>query len=75
MDKNEVKKLSDQSINIIKNYVDSLVNSKNQDDVKKASLFSYWLKDYVFFLKKEVTFDPKKIIKYNRGDIIKVNLG
>ncbi len=49
-------------------YMDSL-------DEKQASKLAYWLKDYARFLKQEQTFDPKKLIRYKRGSIIKVHLG
>ncbi len=44
-------------------------------DPKRAAVMSYWIKDYVRFLKKEEDFDPTKLIKYKRGSIVKVHLG
>ena len=43
--------------------------------IKKASLISYWLKDYVRYLKSEDTFNPLKQENYKRGDVVKINLG
>lgn len=42
---------------------------------KKANLISYWLKDYIEYLKQEETFNSYILKEYSRGDIIKVNLG
>lgn len=49
-------------------YLDSL-------DDKHKELLSYWLRDYVRFLKAEKTFDPSRLIRYKRGSIVKVHLG
>lgn len=48
-----------------------------QDDkhLKKANLISYWLKDYIQYLKQEETFNCATLKEYCRGDIIKANLG
>ena len=43
--------------------------------MKKANLISYWLKDYIRYIANEETFSSEKLKKYNRGDVIKVNLG
>ena len=42
---------------------------------KKANLLSYWLVDYLKMIEKEQSFDPHRLKKYKRGDILKVNLG
>ena len=42
---------------------------------KKANLISYWLKSYCEYLRREETFDPKRMIAYKRGDIIKADFG
>lgn len=44
-------------------------------DHKKSDLISYWIKDYVKFLRIEESFKPSNLKKYKRGEIIKVSLG
>lgn len=63
-------------INELKTTAVSTVSSflKSLDD-KKASVFSYWLKDYIKFLKVEDSFSPIKLKNYTRGEIIKAHLG
>lgn len=68
--------------NIIKNAVNDIENllyayrdSKSTKDNKKAELLSYWLSDYCKMLKKEATFNPTKLKRYKRGEIVKVHLG
>ena len=42
---------------------------------KKQELLAYWISDYARFLGKEPTFDPKKLIAYKRGSVVKTHLG
>ena len=67
----EVLKHKDNSIKILDDYLSNLVNK----DKKKADLISYWLHTYVNFLKFEENFEPSRNKKYERGDIVRVNLG
>lgn len=64
----EYVKLRDSSINSLSKYIDSLPE-------KKAAKLAYWVKDYVRFLSKESSFDPKKLIRYKRGSVVKAHLG
>ena len=60
--------LRDRALLSIRAYLDSL-------DEKKGKILAYWINDYVRFLQKEATFDPKKLIRYKRGSIVKAHLG
>lgn len=51
------------------------INDPNGQHLKKAHLMSYWLKDFVRYIKFEENFDPTKNISYKRGNVIKVNFG
>ena len=61
-------RLKSEALLSLSTFLDSL-------DPKRAAVMSYWIKDYVRFLKKEEDFDPTKLIKYKRGSIVKVHLG
>lgn len=63
------------AIESVSAYLDKLSNSENKDDKSKANLLSYWLKDYIKFIEFEKDFNPQRLIRYKRGDIIKVHLG
>lgn len=52
-------------------YINDLIKTK----YKNAALLSYWLRDYLHFLKSEQSFNPKFNIKYKRGQIVYVNFG
>ncbi|WP_410495001.1 type II toxin-antitoxin system PemK/MazF family toxin [Cellulosilyticum sp. ST5] len=65
----------EKAIDCMDIYLKSLESSTNPKDKKKISLISYWMKDYCNYLRKESEFNPKSLKRYERGDIIKVNLG
>lgn len=69
------EQLKTKALNDISVYLRDLSNSKNQKDQKKATLLAYWISDYVKFQKQENNFDPKKLIRYKRGQIVQVHLG
>ncbi|MCM1236596.1 MAG: type II toxin-antitoxin system PemK/MazF family toxin [Ruminococcus flavefaciens] len=71
----ELKKLINSAKQSIDNLLLSYANSKDVKLNKKSKLLSYWLRDYMKMVKKEETFNPAKLPKYKRGDIIKVHLG
>jgi mRNA-degrading endonuclease toxin of MazEF toxin-antitoxin module len=75
MSSTNIKKQKDIAIQSINNTIQSLIDSGDEKKTKKASLLSYWIKDYSNYLNNEINFDPKKHIRYERGSIIKVNLG
>lgn len=74
MKKEDVIKNKNDAIKILNNYLDTCISSDTKH-LKKANLVSYWLKDYIKYIESEESFDSTKLKKYNRGDIIKVNLG
>lgn len=75
MAKNELTK----NINRAKHKLNSILSkySKSNDTKlnKKANLLSYWLVDYLKMIEREQSFDPHRLKKYKRGDILKANLG
>ncbi|MBE6106790.1 type II toxin-antitoxin system PemK/MazF family toxin [Anaerovibrio lipolyticus] len=52
-------------------YMNQLVKER----YKNAALLTYWLRDYLQYLKAEVTFNPSFNITYKRGQIVYVNFG
>ena len=74
LDKQSVDNNKGSALRILNDFLDDLCDGSN-GDLKKANLISYWIKDYVSYLKFEDTFDPKRNISYKRGDIVKINFG
>lgn len=56
----------------INNLLDTYIN--DPEHLKKANLISFWLENYISYIQREETFDPSYLKRYERGDIIKVNL-
>lgn len=71
----ELKKLVSEAIKGVQDFFQTLIITPSDKNYKKASLISYWIKDYIRFLKKEETFDPKTLLKYKRGSIIQAEFG
>lgn len=61
-------KLRDSALDELKTYMDSLEETQ-------GSKLAYWVKDYVHLLQQEANFQPRKLIRYKRGAIVKVHLG
>ena len=71
-----------KSIDIIENHkntvisaFDDYLSSLLKETPEKCDKLSYWVTDWIRFLKNEETFNPKKLKRYKRGDVIKVHLG
>ena len=69
----EVVSRNENSLKSMDNLLSEYINSG--DNLKKANLISYWIKDFSNYIKFEDEFDSKRLIRYSRGDVIKVNLG
>lgn len=71
----ELKELIENAIISIKSMFQTLLNRNTEKDKKRASLLAYWLKDYSKYITEEDEFDPKKLLRYKRGDILQVEFG
>lgn len=71
----ELKSLIENAVNSIKNMFKVLLDRKTPKDFKRASLLAYWIKDYSNYITTEDSFNPTKLIRYKRGDIIQVEFG
>lgn len=75
MNKEDVIKNKNEAIKVITDYLDSCLAIDDNSSIKKVNLISYWQKDFINYIKDENTFNPINLKTYERGDIIKVNLG
>lgn len=74
-DKKTIQINKNDSTNIINNYLQDLIDSDNDNNLKKADLISFWLKSYTNYIKNENSFEPLKQENYKRGNIVKLDLG
>lgn len=65
----------DDAIRKLDGLLTEKLDSADDKEIKSADLLSYWIEDYVRFLRKERTFDSSKLIRYRKGDIVKMHLG
>lgn len=63
------------SINKLKLLLNDLAHSESATDLKRSSLLAYWIDTYSDYIKHEDSFNPKHLIKYNRGNIVQINFG
>lgn len=64
-----------EAIRKIDDLLTELINSDDEKLLKRADLISYWIKSFCNFVKSEDTFDPKYLLKYKRGDVVKADFG
>ncbi|MCT3135775.1 type II toxin-antitoxin system PemK/MazF family toxin, partial [Lactococcus lactis] len=77
-----VKKTRDDVSNhkskMIKNFnkfLDDLIFEENEKSFLKADKISYWMEDWMNYLKLEESFECRRIPKLKRGSVVKVHLG
>nr|DAL06332.1 MAG TPA: PemK-like protein [Caudoviricetes sp.] len=73
--KNEFLNHKNKVIKKLDKYLEHLIAEDNSAYNKKADLISYWLDEFTQYLQWEETFTPSKLIRYSRGDVIRVNFG
>ena len=66
----DTNKLIQNAINSVSKQLHNYQTSTDPKLQKKASILSYWLDDYMRMLKKEETFNPRKLKRYKRGEIV-----
>lgn len=76
--KEDVIQNKKEGIKVLNKLLEGYINDSTKSSekhLKKAHLISYWLKDFVRYIRFEETFEPSKNISYKRGNIIKANFG
>lgn len=64
-----------RAIRKINSLMESYISSNNPDLLKKTDLLSYWIENYAQYISSENEFEPSKLIRYKRGDVLRVNFG
>lgn len=65
----------DAALSKINDLLNGYINDPKPEHLKKANLISYWLENYISYIQREEIFEPSRLKRYERGDIIKVNFG
>ena len=73
--KDEINQHKKQAIKKINGLLNSYIFSDNHALQKKADLISYWLESFSNYISFEEKFEPSRLIRYSRGNVIRVNFG
>lgn len=71
----DIKNNIDEAMACLNDLLMQYANSTDKSYNKKANLVSYWIKSFTDYIKKEDDFNPSRLIRYSRGDVIRVNFG
>lgn len=64
-----------KSIRELNDLLEKYINSDDEKLLKKADLLSYWLQQYAQYVGFEEQFTPTKLMRYTRGNVLRVNFG
>lgn len=71
--KEEVLLNRDRAISKLSSLIEDFANSP--ETLKKANNLAYWISQYSTSISFEKDFNPQRLKRYKRGDIVKVHLG
>lgn len=57
------------------NLITGYMNSPDKEQYKQAANLVYWFKDFNKYTLEKPQFNPNRLLRYSKGQIIKVNLG
>lgn len=60
---------------IMENKLKDLQSTIEEMDEKRGSLFIRWLDQQNRYLQRELTFDPSRLKRYKRGEVVHIHLG
>lgn len=64
-----------ESIKTLNKTLETFINDSKKAHLKKANLISYWLKSFSMYIEAEESFMPQRLLRYKRGNVIRVNFG
>ena len=73
--KDDIASHKGRAVHTLDSLLDKYIENENSSYLKKADLISYWLEEFSKYIEQEEDFDPGRIIRYKRGNVIRVNFG
>ena len=73
--KDDIASHKGRAVHTLDSLLDKYIENENSAYLKKADLISYWLEEFSKYIEQEEDFDPGRIIRYKRGNVIRVNFG
>lgn len=71
----EVIKHKKRAIQTLNNLMEGYIKTHDNELLKKANLISYWLESFSLYVGHEDSFDSSRLIRYSRGNVIRLNFG
>lgn len=73
--KEEIIQHKKRAIRKVNSLFESYLSSDDSKLLKKVDLLSYWLEEYTSYIQQENMFDSNRLLRYSRGNVIRVNFG
>lgn len=73
--KEELTAHKDQALMKLDKTIKKYIDSSDHKMTCKADILSFWIEQYSDYLLSESSFSPQKLKRYERGDVIQINLG
>ncbi|MCI8374879.1 MAG: type II toxin-antitoxin system PemK/MazF family toxin [Lachnospiraceae bacterium] len=64
-----------KAIHELNNLMETYIKTHDKELLKKADLISYWLESFSLYIGCEDSFEPSRLIRYSRGDVLRLNFG
>lgn len=68
----DIQRLIADALQTLRDFLNDCLSSKDAQENKRASLLSYWIKNYIQMLRHE---RPQSYRRFQRGDVVKVDFG
>lgn len=75
MTEEEVIKHKKKAIRTLNNLMEGYIKTHDKELLKKTDLISYWLESFSLYIGCEDAFDSSRLIRYSRGNVIRLNFG
>lgn len=73
--KEEIIQHKKKAIRELNDLMERYIKSHNKELLKKTDLISYWLESFSLYIGCEDSFDSSRLIRYSRGNVIRLNFG
>ncbi|MGN0422823.1 MAG: type II toxin-antitoxin system PemK/MazF family toxin [Lachnospiraceae bacterium] len=73
--KDDVIQHKKKAIKTLNSTLEEFINDPSNEHLKKANLIAYWIENFAMYVKSEETFTPTRLLRYSRGNVIRVNFG
>ena len=73
--KEDVIQHKKRAIRAMNSLLEKYISTNDDDLLKKTDLLSYWIENFSAYINDEDSFEPSRLLRYRRGDVLRVNFG